>query len=273
MEESALAAADGAPLAFRSWRPAGDARGAVLVSHGLGEHGGRYGELGDALAGRGIEVHALDHRGHGRSGGARGHVDRFAELVRDLETFRAAVAPASGPVFLLGHSMGALVALRHLQAHPGVRWSGVVLSAPLLGIAVRAPRWKTALSGVLARLLPRLPFHNEIRLDALSSDPGYEAAYRADPLLHQVITPRMYTELGAAMRAARSAPPPAVPLLVLAPGADAVADPRAVAEWAAEQGAEATVLRYPGFRHEALNERERHRVLADLLAWIEARTG
>lgn len=267
-----LSAADGTRLAYRSW-PVAEPRATVLVSHGLGEHGGRYREVAEALAERGVAVHALDHRGHGRSAGARGHVDRFGDLVRDFETFRAAVAPASGPVFVLGHSLGALVAIRHLQEHPEVRWSGAVLSAPLLGIAVRAPRWKTALSGVLSRVLPRLSFHNEIRLDALSSDPGYESAYRADPLLHQRVTPRMYTEMGRAMQRARAAGSLGVPLLVLAPGGDTVVAPAAVAAWAASQAPEATVVGYPGFRHEALNERERHRVLADVLAWTLARIG
>ena len=264
-----LATADGARLAFRAWE-APRPRAQLLVSHGLGEHGGRYAELARALAERGISVHALDHRGHGRSPGARGHVDRFARLVSDFDAFRAAVTPAAPvPRFLLGHSLGGLVAIRHLQAHPEAAWAGVVLSAPLLGIAVRAPRWKTAISGVLSRVLPRLPFHNEIALDALSSEPGYEAAYRADPLLHQTITPRMYTEMGVAMREARAGGRLPQPLLVIAPGADTVADPAAVTAWAAEQGAE--VRRYDGFRHEALNERGRGRVLADVVAWIEAR--
>lgn len=267
-----LSAADGTPLACRSW-PVAEPRATVLLAHGLGEHGGRYDELVRALGDRAIQVHALDHRGHGRSGGQRGHADRFDDLVRDFEAFRAAVWPATGPVFVLGHSMGALVVLRHLQEHPDVRWEGAILSSPLLGIALRPPRWKTALSGVLSRLLPRLSFHNEISPDALSADPGYAAAWRADALLHQRVTPRMYTEIGRAMQRARAAPPLPMPVLVLAPGADRVVDPRAVAAWAAAQGGAATLAAYPGFRHEALNERERHRVLADVLAWIDARIG
>lgn len=264
-----LRAADGVRLTHRAW-PVPHPRAAVLLSHGLGEHGGRYDELARALASRGIAVHALDHRGHGLSGGARGHADRFDDLVRDFEAFRAAVAPAGVPHFLFGHSMGALVAIRHLQAHPEAGWRGAILSAPLLRVALRPPRWKVALSGLLSRILPKLPFHNEISLQALSSDPAYEAGYRADALLHQKITPRLYVEMGEAMRRADRARL-ALPILVLAPGADTIVDPAAVLAWAAKQGAE--VRRYPEFRHESLNEGERQRAVDDVLAWVEARLG
>jgi alpha-beta hydrolase superfamily lysophospholipase len=139
VKQGTLPAADGTRLAWRA--SSLDApRASVLLSHGLGEHGGRYARLTAALEARGVAVHALDHRGHGRSGGTRGHADRFDDLVRDLEAFRRASLPAGVPTFLFGHSMGGLVALRHLQAHPEVEWAGVVLSAPLLGIAVCAPR-------------------------------------------------------------------------------------------------------------------------------------
>lgn len=271
-----LRAADGVPLHYRSW-PADAERAVLLVSHGLGEHGGRYAALAEELAALGVTVHAIDHRGHGRSGGARGHAARFGELVRDFESFRAEVAarhPAETPVFLLGHSLGGLIAIRHLQTYPQDRWRGAILSAPLLGVAVQAPRWKTALSGALSRALPRLPFHNEIETSHLSTAPGYEEAYRADGLLHNTITPRMYTEMLAAIDAAFQRPDSIqVPLLVLAPTADRVVLPEAVARWAAACPGEVEVRRYEGFQHESLNEKDRHRVVADVAEWLRTRIG
>ncbi|HVH11484.1 MAG TPA: lysophospholipase, partial [Longimicrobium sp.] len=189
-----LRASDGVRLYHASWLPEGEPRAIVLVSHGHGEHGGRYGELARHLAERGMAVHAIDHRGHGRSGGTRGHVDRFGQYVADLETWRRAVTadvPVDIPVFLLGHSLGGLIAIRHLQTHPEAGFRGAVLSAPLLGIALRPPRWKVALSGILSRALPRLPFSNELDPSMLSTAPGYVEAFRADTLLHPTITPRL----------------------------------------------------------------------------------
>jgi lysophospholipase len=272
-----MLAGAGMRLHYRSWLPDGEPRAVVLVSHGHGEHGGRYAELARHLAERGMVVHAVDHRGHGRSGGPRGHVDRFGDYVRDLETWRRAVTadvPSGIPVYLLGHSLGGLIAIRHLQAHPEAGFAGAILSAPLLGIAVQAPRWKVALSGVFSRVLPRLPFSNELDPSMLSTAPGYVDAYRADKLLHPTITPRLYTEIGAAMRAAFTQPDSIrIPLLVLAPTGDRVVAPEAVARFASACPGDVEVRRYEGFQHEALNETERHRVMDDVAAWIEARIG
>jgi len=271
-----LRAADGVPLRFRSWA-VDDARAVVLVSHGHGEHGGRYAELAVHLAERGIAVHAIDHRGHGRSGGPRGHVERFGDYVRDLEAWRRAVLaghPPHLPVFLLGHSLGGLIAIRHLQTHPQAGFRGAVLSAPLLGIAVKAPRWKVTLSGLFSRILPRLPLSNELDPSMLSTAPGYLEAYRADTLLHPTITPRLYTEMVRAMDDAFRAPDSIrVPLLVLAPTGDRVVAPEAVARFASACPGEVLVRRYEGFQHEALNEAERHRVMDDVTAWVQARIG
>ena len=220
-------------------------------------------------------MHAIDHRGHGRSGGPRGHVDRFGDYVRDLESWRRAVTAKLSPetpVFLLGHSLGGLIAIRHLQTHPEAGFRGAVLSAPLLGIAVKAPRWKVALSGLFSRVLPRLPFSNELDPSMLSTAPGYVDAYRADTLLHPTITPRLYTEINAAMRAAFEQPDSIrLPLLVLAPTGDRVVEPEAVARFASACPGDVDVRRYEGFQHEALNEAERHRVIADVAAWLDAR--
>lgn len=269
-----LRAEDGVRLHYRSW-PAPAERGVLLVSHGLGEHGGRYAEVARDLAEHGITIHAIDHRGHGRSGGRRGHVAHFGEFVRDFETFRAAIAkehPSEAPRFLLGHSMGGLIAIHHLQSHPEAGYRGAVLSAPLVGIAVQAPRWKVALSGLLSRLIPWLPFNNEIETAMLSTAPGYEASYRADTLLHTTITPRLYTEMVGAIRGAFERPDGIrVPLLVLAPTADRVVLPEAVARFASACPGDVEVRRYEGFQHESLNEKERHRVVADVAAWLNDR--
>ena len=269
-----LRAADGVRLHYRSW-PAPVEHAVVLVSHGLGEHGGRYQALARDLAEHGITSHAIDHRGHGHSGGARGHVDRFDAYVRDFETFRARIAKEHSPgtpLFLLGHSLGGLIAIHHLLEHPEAGYRGAVLSAPLVGIAVQAPRWKVALSGLFSRVLPWLPFHNAIDTAMLSTAPGYQEAYRADRLLHNTITPRLYTEMLRAIDAAFAGPDRIrIPLLVLAPTADRVVRPEAVARFASACPGEVEVRRYEGFQHESLNEKDRHHAVADVAEWLKAR--
>jgi alpha-beta hydrolase superfamily lysophospholipase len=269
-----LRAADGVPLSFRAWDVAG-ARAAVLVSHGLGEHGGRYADVARDLAAHGVSTFAVDHRGHGRSGGPRAYAERFERLVDDFEAFRRAIVaslPDSLPVFLLGHSLGGLIAIRHLQTHPDAGWRGAVLSSPLLGVAVKAPWWKVAASGVLSRWLPSLAISNEIDPSELSRDARYVEAYRSDPLVHDKITGRLYTEFMAHVgRAHDEAGRLPRPLLFLVPGADGIVDEAAVLRFARALSGDVTIREYEGFRHEPHNELGRERVIEHLAAWIEAR--
>ncbi len=266
-----LRASDGTRLHYRIWsaeRP----RAALLVSHGLGEHGGRYAALARDLVPRGVAVCAVDHRGHGRSGGGRAYVRRFGEYVDDLEVVRRAVETThfSGlPLLFLGHSLGGLIALRHLAAHPAA-FRGAILSAPLLGVAVKAPRWKVAAAGTLSKVLPWLPLSNEIDPAELSHDPAYVRSYREDPLNHDKITPRLYSELmahiGHALAEADRLPRP---LLFIVPTADTVVDETAVLRFAEALPGDVTIRRYEGFHHEAHNEVDRARVIDDVASWID----
>jgi alpha-beta hydrolase superfamily lysophospholipase len=266
--------ADGLLLHAHAWTAA-EPRAALLVAHGLGEHAGRYATLAADLVARGVSVYAPDHRGHGRSPGTRGHAGRFAELVDDFEAFRLHVAaglPAGLPVFLLGHSLGGLVAIRHLEEHPEAPYAGAVLSAPLLGVALRPPAWKTSLAGLLARLVPALRLRNGVDAADLSTDDAVVAAYRADPLVHPWITPRLYAEIQDAMRlAVERRERIRVPLLFVVPGEDRIVLAAATEEFARGAACEVEVRRFPGFRHESLNERERATVVAGIAEWMAGR--
>jgi alpha-beta hydrolase superfamily lysophospholipase len=270
-----LRAADGTRIHYLTWAAARP-RAVLLLSHGLGEHAGRYAPFAANLAARGITVAAPDHRGHGRSGGQRGHVARFSRFADDFEAVRAAVAPRDGlPVFVLGHSLGGLIVIRWMQAYRRAKVRGVILSAPLLGVALRAPAWKLAISGVLSRWLPRVPFTSGVDPEKLSSDAAYIRSYHDDPLVHGRVTPRLYTELMAATEAAfaECAVLRDPPILVLVPGDDRIVDAAAVTRFAESLPGEVAVRHYPRMRHEVLNEADRALPISDVLAWLEERIG
>src|SRR5579863_1139178 len=136
-EEGSFRGSRARRIVWQSWSPAGDQplKGVVTIAHGYGEHMGRYQHVAERLNEAGFMVYALDHHGHGRSGGTRGRV-RLAAAVDDLDRLIVTVSRARNPdrpQFLLGHSMGGAIALRYAMAHQR-RLAGLVLSAPLAAV-------------------------------------------------------------------------------------------------------------------------------------------
>src|SRR5258706_6736040 len=109
---------DGTTLHETVWSATGTAKGAVVIVHGYFEHGARYAHVGKAWAARGWNVHGLDFRGHGQSGGLRGFVKRFDEYLDDTDAALAHARLDGKPLFLVGHSMGALVATEYVLHRP-----------------------------------------------------------------------------------------------------------------------------------------------------------
>lgn len=229
--------------------------------HGLAEHAGRYGHVADALVAAGFAVTLVELRGHGHSGGRRGHVDRWSDYVADV---RAAVATLRPGFTLLAHSMGGLVSLDAVR--DGLAPSRMALSDPLLGVAVKLPGWKIAAARVLSRLVPTLPMKNEIDPTALSRDLSVGQAYLADPLVFQVATPRWYTEMTKALARVHAVGRWTVPMAMYVAEKDTVTDPAANRAFAARFELPLTV--YPDHRHELFNEIGKEAVLADVVGWL-----
>lgn len=265
-----LPAADGTPLHLRAWPAQG---GWVAIAHGYGEHSGRYEALARYLNARGWGVASCDLRGHGRSPGRRGHVRSFDDYLHDLAALHAFVADQAGegPVFLLGHSLGGLIALRYVQER-AVELSGLILSAPFLELALPTPRWKLVLAPALSRLWPTFSTPSGLRGELGSRDPEVARAYDRDPLVFKRATARWFAEVLKAQREALAAAPKlALPLLVLHGEADTVASLAAVRRlFAAAGSADKTLHVYGGFRHEVLNELGKERAWEDLASWLAA---
>ncbi len=224
-----------------------------------------------------MTAHAVDFRGHGRSAGRSGYVRRWADYLDDLTAFLAIEALATGgpPLFVLAHSHGGLVAAAAAQRGLLDGVAGVVLSSPYLALKMPVPLRRRLLAAVLTRLAPSLPLRSGIGRPMLTHDPAMLAADAADPHRGRGATPRWFTTATAAQAAVRAtADRFRVPLLLLVPGDDAVADPAASDAWFARVGStDKTVRHYPGHRHELLRETGRAAVFADVLAWLRPRTG
>uniref|UniRef100_A0ABI7WSY7 Serine aminopeptidase S33 domain-containing protein n=1 Tax=Felis catus TaxID=9685 RepID=A0ABI7WSY7_FELCA len=128
-----LVNADGQYLFCRYWKPTGTPKALIFVSHGAGEHCGRYDELAQMLVGLELLVFAHDHVGHGQSEGERMVVSDFHVFIRDvLQHVDVMQKDYPGlPVFLLGHSMGGAITILTAAERPGL-FSGMVLISPLV---------------------------------------------------------------------------------------------------------------------------------------------
>jgi alpha-beta hydrolase superfamily lysophospholipase len=277
---------DGRILRGREW-PLAAARGTIVLVHGLGEHVGRYGHVAAFFGGRGWRVVGFDHRGHGASDGARGRLaaadDLVVDLARVVDTVRA--AHPDGPLVLLGHSLGGLVAARFVAGAlpPAASWSrpvdALLLSSPALATTM-SPLQKAMLA-VLGPLTPNLAVGNGLKPEWISRDPQVVAAYEADPQVHDRIAPRLarfVVDGGAFVRAA--APRWTVPTLLFYAGADRCVPPAGSAAFAAAAPRDVIEAReWPGLFHEIMNEPERAEVLSafadgldKLLAALPSRT-
>ncbi len=272
--ESHFTTPDGTDIYTQAWLPDNQPQAIILIAHGLGEHSGRYGNYVDYFVPRGYALYGFDARGHGRSSGARGYVDRFDQYVEDIDQ-RAAQARSDWPgtpLFVCGHSLGSLMALSYARQHPD-RLAGLIVTGTALQDALELPPWKRSLATVFSRVIPALKMNNGVPLSGLSHDPAVAAAYKADPLTHTWGTPRLATEAEIVRAQIRqSAATWRVPTLMLHGGADPICLAEGARQFVAQTPPGLVEYHeYPGLYHEIHNEPDRERVFHDIEAWLQAR--
>lgn len=275
-EEGFLNAADHLRLFWQRYTPP-SARATVAVLHGGGDHAGRYPALTTALVKARFQVALVDLRGHGQSDGRRWHVDAFQDNLSDLDAFVAKLSQdgvAGDELFVVGHSHGALVgALWGLTR--GRHVSGFVFSSPYFRLALRPPPLKLLVAKLVGRVVPWLPVDAGFDARILTSDEELQRWTERDPLYGRKTTPRWFEEsLRAQNEVLRRAAEFRAPLLVLAGGADRLADVAAARAFVDAAGSKDKRIRvYEGFRHEIFNEVGRAEPIADAIAWLSDHAG
>ncbi|MCX2931830.1 lysophospholipase [Mycobacterium sp. CVI_P3] len=264
----------GVRIVYDVWTPDTDPRGVVVLAHGLGEHARRYDHVAERFGKAGLITYALDHRGHGRSGGKRVRVKSMDEYTGDFDTLvKIAAADHPGlPRIVLGHSMGGGIVFAYGVDQPG-DFDLMVLSGPAVAAQDGVSRGKLLLGKAVGSLLPDLPVE-ELDANAISRDPEVVAAYHADPLVHHGKIPagiaKALVTVGETMP--QKARRLSAPLLVVHGAEDALV-PAGGSELLVDcvGSADVHLKVYPELYHEVFNEPERDRVLDDVTAWIEAR--
>lgn len=261
---------------WQAWLPQDPARAVVVIVHGLHEHSARYAHVGARLAAAGFAAYAADHRGHGRSDGRRANIERMALIVADLSSFvRFALERQPNlPVFMLGHSLGGLIALHYASepraTQPRTVLAGLVVSGP--AVQARAgSALQRRLAGVFSALVPNL---GVVALDAdqkISRDPEVIRAYRADPLVYcGKLKARTGAEILATMEDLPARLPRlSLPLLLLHGTEDRICRPAGSAMvHDTVSSPDKTLHHCQGLYHEVFNEPEREAILTHLLSWL-----
>ncbi len=265
--------AEGLKFFAQGWEPDKKPKAAVALVHGLGEHTGRYAHVGEAFSKAGYALMGFDLRGHGRSGGQRGHTPSADADVRDIDLLLQHVREryAGLPVFLYGHSLGATLVLYYaLRRSPNL--VGVISSGAPLHSSVETQAAKVALARILGSLAPTMLIASGLATSALSHDPEIEKRYLSDPLVHD----RVSLGFGKAMLDINSwtlqhAAEFPLPLLLIHGTEDAIAFPSSSREFARAAGDKATLILWEGMYHETHNEPQKGEALRAIVDWMDAR--
>jgi alpha-beta hydrolase superfamily lysophospholipase len=256
---------DGTKLRLARWNEEGSRD--ILLIHGLAEHLGRYQHIGSFFAEKGWRVTALELRGHGESGGKRGHTDRWHRYFEDVQ---AAMGTIQKPVALVGHSMGGLITLWSLRypITPEVRC--IALSNPLLGLFQQPPRLKVMFGKIAERVIPKLSIPNGINPDFISRDPEEVQQYKNDPLIYGTITTRWGNEmLNAVDDVHEYAPQYKYPLRLMIGEADKICDPAKAKQFATAYTGSIDTVCYEKCYHELFNEPEKMEILKETEHWLD----
>lgn len=283
---SFLSNADGTKVTTYTWaHVAGQPAGVVQIAHGLAEHGERYDRFARQLNAAGFVVHAVDHRGHGRTAGGRlGDFGAagFSGLIADVAQYGSALRAQHGslPVFLFAHSMGSFAAQAALLDHAST-WAGVILSGSTALDALAAAMANAPADAPAGLAAFNAGFEHRTGYEWLSRDDAEVNAYVADPWCGWEVPDDVIPSLFAP--AARLADPALLagirrdlPLLIASGDADPLAGGGALIELLGQRYrdagmADVTVKLYAAARHEILNETNRDEVTADIVAWLRAR--
>ncbi|MGB6761822.1 lysophospholipase [Mycobacterium sp.] len=264
----------GVRIVYDVWSPDTDPRGVVVLSHGLGEHARRYDHVATRFGQDGLVTYALDHRGHGRSGGKRVLVKDISEYTGDFDTM-VGIATKEHPGakrIVLGHSMGGGVVFAYGVERPDA-YDLMVLSGPAVAAQAAVSPLLALLAKTVGAIAPGLPLQ-ALDASAVSRDPAVVNAYNTDPLVHHGKVPagiaRELLLVGDTMRQRAAAL--TAPLLVVHGSEDRlipVDGSRQLVEAVGSSDVELKI--YPGLYHEVFNEPERYQVLDDVVSWINAR--
>ncbi len=249
-------------------------RAVVLLLHGICEHSGRYLHVMSYLLLQGCVVCAPDYRGHGKSARIKGDVEGFDKIKTDIKYLTDILKKqySDVPIFILGHSMGGIIALQQVLEFQN-DYRGMLLSGASIILPDTVSPVLMAFAPFIAKLFPLLPVQ-EFDFSVITRDKEILQKSAKDPLNYRgKIRARTGYELLQAVRSCRaSLAKISLPVLIMHGGDDRnvpVSSATYIYEHVSSQ--DKTIRIFPGLYHEIMNEPERQEVLRIMAEWIEKR--
>jgi acylglycerol lipase len=272
--ETSWKAHDGLDIFAQGWEPTVSKPKAVIcLVHGLGEHSSRYAHVAEAFGKEGFVTFGADLRGHGRSGGPRGHISSIEDFMQDIDVLleQARARYPGLPLFLYGHSIGGVQVLHYgLLRKPNVK--GVIATSSALHTTIENQSIKVTMAKVLGALIPKVAIASGLEPKSISRDEKVVQAYIDDPLVHDKISLGFgKIMLGVTSWTLAHSGEFSLPLLLLHGKADEIALPSSSMEFAAALREKCTLILWDDAYHELHNEPEKDKVFKTMTLWMDAR--
>ena len=267
-----LTAKDGIELFIRENIPP-QYKGMICIVHGFGEHSGRYAHVADFFNKNGYAVLAMDNRGHGKSGGKRGHTPSFDTYLDDIDMFLnyAKTKNESVPLFLYGHSMGGNLILNYgIQRQPKIL-RGLIATSPWIRLAFEPKPILITMGKLMRSIFPTFTQDSGLDVNGISRDKAVVDAYINDPLVHSKITASAgmgMTDSAAFLNTYKGQM--SIPTLIVHGTNDKLIS-QAASEEFANRVTNIDYKKWVGLYHETHNEPEKMDVLQDILQWVNAK--
>ncbi len=259
---------------YRKWGAA-NPQAALLLVHGIGAHSARWNFWGNYFAARGFTSYAIELKGFGQTPERpRGHIASFDIYYRDILKLRE-IAQKEIPgkkIFLVGESLGGLIAFNTAALHPEV-FPGLILMSPAFANAMSFPLLDYLKLPFFLLLGPRVQLKLPFTAAMCTRDKIYQKVMEHNPDEYRLASAKLLVNtLFAQIKSASLAKQFRLPTLFQVAGHDVmISVPAAKKAFQQLASADKTLLEYPAMVHALYIDLDRQKVFADALGWLEKR--
>ncbi len=265
---------DGVDLYAQGWEPeTGKPKAGVCLVHGIGEHSARYAHVADAFVKVSFVLFGFDHRGHGRSGGLRGHMPSIEAVMLDIDLLieNANKRYPGLPVILYGHSLGGILVLYYGLTRKS-NLKGIIATSSGLRTVIENQPLKIYAARIFGSIIPRVAISSGLDVNAISRNIQVVQDYKDDLFVHDKVTLGCgKIILSASKWVLKHAAEMSLPLLLLHGKADAIAFATGSIEVAEQLPGKCTLVLYEGANHELHNEPAQDEVFRTMIDWMDLR--